>query len=348
MRTIAVVKRILQQIVRDKRTLVLLFIAPIFILSLMNVLFEDKAVEPKLGVINIDKGIVSALERANINVIEYENSSKDIIIENKLSGLIEISDGKMKLTLENADPAKSKELLVKINQAILTQAKGGKDNDLSQMKNKDIEVNYLYGNSDTSFFDVLSPILIGYFVFFFVFIISGIGILGERTRGTLERILATPILRREILAGYLVGYGILAVLQTMVIVLFSIKVLNIVLVGSIWNVILINLVLALVALSLGILLSTFASSEFQMMQFIPVVIVPQMFFTGIFPFESMPNWLQVVAKMMPIYYSSDALKGVMYKGWGLREIRWDLCALTLYIVIFIILNTFALRKYRKL
>lgn len=121
-----------------------------------------------------------------------------------------------------------------------------------------------------------------------------------------------------------------------------------VLVGSIWNVILINLLLALVALSLGILLSSFASSEFQMVQFIPIAVVPQIFFSGILPLEGMANWLQSIAKVMPLYYAADALKGVMYKGLELADISGNLYALAVFAGIFIILNLFALKKYRKL
>lgn len=160
--------------------------------------------------------------------------------------------------------------------------------------------------------------------------------------------MSTPIKRVEVIIGYLIGYGIFAVIQTIIIVLYSISVLDITLVGSIWNVILINLILALVALSLGILLSTFAASEFQMMQFIPIVIVPQVFFGGLFSFEGMADWLKIISKIMPIYYGADALKGVMYKGWGFGDIVWDLFALVIFAAIFVVLNIFALKKYRKL
>ena len=81
-----------------------------------------------------------------------------------------------------------------------------------------METNYVYGSSETVFFDVLSPILIGFFVFFFVFLISGIGLLKERTSGTLERLMATPIRRGEIVTAYLIGFGIFAVIQTMIVV----------------------------------------------------------------------------------------------------------------------------------
>src|SRR5699024_9689677 len=103
-----------------------------------------------------------------------------------------------------------------------------------------------YGDEETVFFDVLSPILVGYFVFFFTFLISGIGLLKERTSGTLERLMATPIRRGEIVTAYVTGYGIFAVIQTVIVVLFAVYVLDVVMVGSLWSVFVINLLLALV------------------------------------------------------------------------------------------------------
>jgi ABC-2 type transport system permease protein len=161
-------------------------------------------------------------------------------------------------------------------------------------------------------------------------------------------LMSTPVRRGEVITGYLAGFGIFAVIQTIIVVVYAINVLNISIVGSIWNVILINLILAFVALSLGILLSTFASSEFQMIQFIPVVIIPQVFFSGIFPVESMAWWLRAIAKIVPIYYGADALRGVMYKGLSFSEVSTDIFVLVLYAALFITLNIFALKKYRKL
>lgn len=219
---------------------------------------------------------------------------------------------------------------------------------MEQVKATDISTSYIYGDKDTTFFDQLSPILVGFFVFFFVFLISGIALLRERTTGTLDRLMATPIQRRDIVFGYLMGYGIFAIIQTLIVVFYATRVLDIMLIGSLWNVILINIILALVALSLGILLSAFANSEFQMMQFIPIAIIPQVFFAGIFPFEGMPNWMQMIAKCMPMYYGGDALVSVMYKGLGLSDILNDLLVLLGFALVFIVLNIFALKKYRKI
>lgn len=354
MRTVALIKRILLQIIRDKRTLALLFVAPLLVLTLMNLVFNGNTVDPVLGVANGNQQIIEKLEAADIVVKEYNNVStvNEIIVDKNLDGFLQVEGEQPTLTLLNDDPTIAKSLEMKVKQ-IYNQQKQlqlmGTNVIQSELLSQDsMNTNYVYGSSDTELFDTFSPILVGFFVFFFVFLISGIGLLNERTTGTLERLLATPVKRGEIVTGYLVGYGILAVIQTIIIVLFAINVLDMVLVGSIWNVILINIIVALVALSLGILLSSFASSEFQMIQFIPLIIVPQVFFSGIFSIEGMAEWLQVFANFMPLYYAADALKGVMYEGLSLAEISSNLYILLAFAAVFIVLNLFALKKYRKL
>jgi ABC-2 type transport system permease protein len=301
-------------------------------------------------------------------VKEYKEHSnwKQLIDDDNLDAILQVQDTKISLTLVNDQPSATKALLIKIQQAIaaenakkqsakMSQFLGqvqsklqGAPITIEQAKAPSIKTTYIYGDKDTTFFDQLSPILVGFFVFFFVFLISGIALLRERTTGTLDRLLATPIQRKDIVFGYLSGYGLFAVIQTFIVVVYAVKVLDIMLVGSFWNVVIINLCLALVALSLGILLSAFANSEFQMMQFIPIAIVPQVFFAGIFPFEGMADWMQVIAKIMPLYYGGDALVSVMYKGLGFSDIIKDLLVLLGFALVFIILNIVALKKYRKI
>lgn len=354
MRTVALIKRILLQIIRDKRTLALLFIAPLLILTLMNLVFNGKTVDPVLGIENGNEQMIQSLEEADIVVKELDGGidTEAAVLKHHLDGFLEIKGESATLTLLNDDPTVAKSLKMKVTQIVNKMAQlqlmSNHATQENLLQNEAIQTNYVYGSSETKTFDTFSPMLVGFFVFFFVFLISGIGLLNERTTGTLERLMATPIKRGEVVAAYLIGYGLLAFLQTIVIVLFSIHVLNIVLVGSIWHVIVINVIVALVALSLGILLSSFASSEFQMIQFIPIVIVPQIFFSGIFSIEGMADWLQVLAKFMPLYYAADALKGVMYKGLNLTDISKDLYVLLIFAVLFIVLNLFALKKYRKL
>jgi ABC-2 type transport system permease protein len=353
---------------RDKRALALMMVAPLIILTLLHYLLSGNTVDPRLGVINGGDTLVEQLKDKDIIVKQYDQikNTKKVIINDELDGVLQFSDEKIKLTLKNSQPTTTKALQMKVVQAIAAENAMKQSKNLSsfiqniqsklqnapvqmeQVKAPNISTSYIYGDKDTTFFDQLSPILVGFFVFFFVFLISGIALLRERTTGTLDRLMATPIQRRDIVFGYLMGYGIFAIIQTLIVVFYATRVLDIMLIGSLWNVILINITLALVALSLGILLSAFANSEFQMMQFIPIAIIPQVFFAGIFPFEGMPNWMQVIAKCMPMYYGGDALVSVMYKGLGLSDILNDLLVLLGFALVFIVLNIFALKKYRKI
>lgn len=340
MRTLALIKRIMLQLLRDKRTMALLFFAPLIVLTLMYFFFNGDSQNPKLAVVGGNESLIAAMEEVSIEAISYDTADNQTIITDELAGLLKITEGHFQVILENNDPTTSRALLMRITQVASMQA--------GNSAPTRIVTEYIYGDAETAFFDVLGPILVGFFVFFFVFLISGIGLLKERVSGTLERLLATPIRRWEIVLAYLTGFGVFAVIQTIIVVFYSIQVLDMVMVGQVWHVIVVNLLLALVALSLGILLSTFASSEFQMVQFIPIVVIPQIFFAGIIPLEGMADWLQNLSRIMPLYYAADALKAIMYRGEGLADVSSNLLALAVFAAVFIFLNIFALKRYRKL
>ncbi|MBS1006559.1 ABC transporter permease [Levilactobacillus brevis] len=206
---------------------------------------------------------------------------------------------------------------------------------------------YVYGDQDTGYFAKMLPILMGFFVFFFVFLISGMALLKERTTGTLDRLLATPVKRSSIVFGYMLSYGILAILQTVLIVLVTVWLLGIEVVGSLVSVVLINLLLALVALAFGILLSTFANSEFQMMQFIPLVVVPQVFFSGIIPLDSMADWVKDISYIIPLKYSGDAVNEIIMRGTSIFNLGGDIAVLLGFLIVLTVLNIVGLRRYRK-
>ncbi|WP_194189524.1 ABC transporter permease [Clostridium chrysemydis] len=377
MRIKSMVSRIIKQIINDKRTLALMLFAPLILLALMNFLFNSTSTKnPTLGVQNIDKNLVDTLKDNDIDIKEYNNHTdiKDKIKTDDLDAFVYMNDDTLKVTFENSDPLTSTEISAKIKGAvskikvedivnlskkqgeiIKKQAKAlallGNINpekpNLTKPSDITIDSSYIYGNENTTIFDTMIPVLIGFFVFFFVFLISGISLVKERTSGTLDKLLSTPIRRSEIVFGYLIGYGLFAILQTIIIVLFTVYVLKINIIGNLGLVFLTNIITAFVALSLGTLLSTFANSEFQMMQFIPIIIIPQIFFSGIIPVDTMHSGLQAFAKIMPIYYAGDALTNVVIKGSSLNIIGKDLIVLLLFAVVFTILNIVGLKRYRK-
>lgn len=386
MRLLTMIKRILIEMLRDKRTLALMFIAPLFILSLLYFLFQSNTNQTAtLGVRNVNSTLVKAIDNKHVKIrqVTSDTSAKAIIRDNDYAGVLTQKGDHLTLTLQNSDQSKSailKQSLQKgqiqlkskaaattikaqaaaLNKmqkslAAVTRQMGGTSKAIQPIRGKQklaapnyhLVTHYLYGSQDSTYFDTLLPILIGFVVFFFVFLISGIALLRERTTGTLNRLLATPIKRSEVIVGYLLGYGIFALIQTMLVVLFTIYVFNIQIIGSIWNIFLINIMLAVVALTLGLLISTFASSEFQMVQFIPIVVIPQIFFSGIIPVNQMADWLQPVAKIMPLYYGAQSMSNVIEKGATFVNIAPSLGVLLLFMIVFLALNLLAMRRYRQ-
>lgn len=205
----------------------------------------------------------------------------------------------------------------------------------------------MYWVLDDVIFNQVGPVLLGYFAFFFVFLLAGVSFLRERTGGTLERLMASPIKHVEIVVGYVIGFAIFASIQAILIALYSIYVLEMNMQGSIFPVLVVTLLLSLTALTLGILLSTFTNNELQIIQFIPLVIVPQMFFSGVFDIDAMAEPLQWLSRFMPMRYGADALKEVMLSGGGFSDIYLEILLLTGLSLIFMILNLLALRKHRK-
>ncbi|MFR0644865.1 ABC transporter permease [Limosilactobacillus mucosae] len=101
------------------------------------------------------------------------------------------------------------------------------------------------------------------------------------------------------------------------------------------------------ALAIGIFISTFSNSEFQMMQFIPIVVVLQIFFCGLVSLNSLPHWIVYFSKILPLTYASDALSDVVLKGADLIDILPDLLGLIIFIVLFAALNVWGLKRYHK-
>ncbi len=383
----AVFTRVIKEMLRDKRTLVLMLIAPLLIMTIINFLFSSSATQDvTLGVQNVDQAIVKKVktDQLKIKEISSNESARKIVKDNDLDGLLSQKDKELTITLQNTDQSKkavilqglqkaqvklkmqasksvikaqqkalkqmSTELatLIKTNPQLAAQISTQNASSLKFDKSSyKFKTKYLYGNKNTNYFDSLMPIMINFIVFFFVFLISGMSLFGERNRGTIGRILATPIRKIELIIGYILGYGLIAIVQTIEIVLFTIYIFKLEVVGNIGVVILINLLVAFVALSLGILLSAFANSEFQMMQMIPLVIIPQVFFSGIIPVDTMQNWLQWIAHLTPLYYASNSMLNVIQKGYNLMQIGPNCLILLLFGIIFMVGAVITMRKYRE-
>ena len=359
MRTLAIAKKVMKELLRDKRTLAMMFVAPVFIMWLMNLMFSaSTAVNIKLATQDLPTSLVTKmddLDHVSVQTYKDLDQAKKDLADEKVDAVVSYKNGEYQVDYANTDASKtsmtrqvlrtsiasegSNQLMARVKQA-LPQLK-------LEAKAPEIKESYQYGDEHTSFFTSMIPVLIGFVVFFFVFLISGMALLKERTSGTLERLLATPVKRSEIVYGYMLSYGLIAILQTAVVVLAAIWLLDVEVVGNLFHVIIVNVVLALVALAFGILLSTMAKSEFQMMQFIPLVIMPQLFFSGIIPLSSMGDWAQTVGKFLPLTYSGDAMSQIILYGRSIGDVLPNIGVLLIFLVILTILNIVGLRRYRK-
>jgi len=338
MRIRAVVVRILLQMRHDRRTLAMMLMAPLMVLTLVYFILEETDSEGRVAVISAPDNYVNALADYNIITFYYDQRDARIALERgEVHATIRIVNGKSYIEVDDSNSSQAKMVINGLEAARMNAG----------MSRPDLrtEIIYLYGYEDMTTFDNFGTILIGFFVFFFVFLVAGISFLQERTSGTLEKLLSTPIRRWEIVAGYVLGFGIVTMIQSVVISLYVIYVLGVMMVGSFFLVLLITFCTAMLAMTLGILLSTAANNEFQMIQFIPLVIVPQVFFSGLFQLS--PLW-ESIGKAMPLHYVANALKEVMIKGNGLEEIYVDLLVMISLSLVFMFANTLLLKRYRRI
>ncbi len=193
--------------------------------------------------------------------------------------------------------------------------------------------------------DFVAPVYIAFLALFFVFLLACVSFLRERSQGTMERLLATPATRVEVVLGYMLGLGLFALIQVAVILFYTVWVLKIHYLGSLGLLFLVIALLAVVGVNLGILASTFARNEFQVVQFIPLVIIPQILLGGTFwEVTEMPKYLQPFAYIMPVFYANRALRDVMLKGWGLLEIWPNLVILLVFAGVLILFGALTMRR----
>lgn len=207
-----------------------------------------------------------------------------------------------------------------------------------------VEVTYLHGNEQWKMFDFYGPVFIGIFLFVFVFITSGMSLVNERSAGTMERFLATPVRPVQILGGYVLGFGAFAAVQAAVVLWFCLSCMHFPNEGSIALVILVAVLLALVSVTMGLLVSGLARNAFQVIQLMLVFVVPQILLSGLFDLSVAPAWMQVLSKCLPAQYGMDALRAVMLRGAGLQAIGLDLAVLAGFVLAFFALAALRFRK----
>lgn len=338
MKVFNIMKRIIKQTVNDKRSLGLILIVPLFLFTLIYFLLGDSDYKAEIAECGIQPQLIAKVEAEGVTVESMELAKgKQAVKDQKTDALLYMDGNELVILFDANDAVKTGVVTKAVQNALKNpEAKGS------------MRIDYIYGGSNANLFNSLGYALLGIISFFLIFILAGISFVRERTVQTMERLMITPVKRWQVVLGYTLGFGVFAMLQSILLLAYVKWVLRMTITGSAAEAGIIMILLSMSAVCIGAFCSIYANNEFQMMQFIPVVVIPQIFFSGIISLDTLPYHLGELAKIMPVYYACDAMHSIMIKGMDLNDVIIQIIALLTFIALFFILNIIALKKYRRI
>jgi ABC-2 type transport system permease protein len=336
--------RIIRQLKKDRRTIGLMTLAPIFLMFLFGYALSGEISGIRLGLVDeggheVLRTYLAGIKDFELLYLGSESDAEKLIIEGSLNGAVILQPNEIKVLQDASN--------IQISDAIMAQVNAGIQEEMASSMSKPGFVptqRYIYGY-DLEMIQTIGPAVLGLVVFFFTFIIGAISFLRERAQGTLEKLMTTPLNRIEMVSGYILGFSLFAMIQSITTLLVVIIAFGVPMKGNPLLAFAIVFLLAAGALVTGLFLSNFARSEFQVVQFIPIVIIPQIVLSGVFwPLQSVPEFLRPLSYILPLTYSSEALRAVMLKGASLLQILPDLLFLSGFIMLMFIAATLMIRK----
>jgi ABC-2 type transport system permease protein len=333
--------RVVRQLKRDRRTIGLIVFAPIVLMILFGYALSGNMSGVALGL--VDGGGHAAL-RAHIESIKdfdilYLGSQSDaekLITEGRLDGAVLLQPEGVRVLLDASSLQIAGAIAAAVQTGVSREAAGPVT---------PITTRYIFGY-DLEMMDTVGPAILGLVVFFFTFINAAIAFIRERSQGTLEKFMVSPLSRVEMVSGYVLGFSLFTFLQSATTLFVVTALFGVPLRGSALTALAVVLLLGAGALVLGSFFSNFARSEFQVVQFIPLIITPQIVLCGIWwPLQSVPEFIRPFSYILPLTYAAHALRAVMLKGAGVADILYpDLLALGVFFLIFFVAATLMLRR----
>ena len=197
----------------------------------------------------------------------------------------------------------------------------------------------------TPVFDRIGGPLLGVFPFVVMFLVTSVSTLRERQSGTLERLLTTPLGKGDLVAGYAVALGAVAVVQAVVATAFAVVVAGLDVAGPLPWLVAVATAVAVLGTTLGLFLSAFAATEFQAVQFMPAFVLPQFLLCGLLtPREDMPTALRLLSDVLPLSYAVDAMKAVTGSSDPAGDVVVDLAVVLAFAVAAVLAGAATLRR----
>ena len=200
-------------------------------------------------------------------------------------------------------------------------------------------------DGDESIFNQFGPPLLALFPFIVMFLVTSVTTLRERSSGTLERLLSMPMGKADLLIGYALAFGAIALVQALVAVGLTVGLLGLEVSGPVWMLAVVAVLDAVLGTTLGLFVSAFAQTEFQAVQFMPAVVLPQLLLCGLFVArDDLPPVLHAVADVLPLSYAVDAMNQVTVSETLTRDLAVDLLVVGGFVVAALGLGAATLRR----
>ncbi len=377
MRPLRVARRLFRELRNDRRTLALIVVAPLFAMVVFGLAFSGEVKDVGVIVVNLDEGagapagggeislsgmIIANLDDEVLDIEYSDNESAAVgkVEDGKAYAVIVFPEGFTREALAGMEEATaSGESVIKVMEdksnvnvanAITRAVNEALLETMDQVGGRPPvtvdTADAIYGK-DAKFVDFFVPGIMAFVVYLLTTLLTLVTFVSERTSGTLDRIIATPLTEGEIVVGYAVAFSVVGIIQSVILLAVGILVFHVTIVGNVLLAFAVIALLAVVSQALGILLSSLAKREAQAVQILPFVVLPAFLLSGIFwPIEAIPVWLRPLSYLIPPTYAVDACRAVMLKGWGLTNIWVDVVALLAFAVVFLALAVWSLKLRR--
>jgi len=377
-RTLAVSRKVLRSLKHDRRTAGFLILMPIFMIAIFGYTFGGQVKGVDVYVVDLDKGtnagsfsdlMISHLQNdPTLHIIEIKTSSSSI--DPLGAARAEVEAGRawaviyfpenftrdisayVVAPMPKPAPVQLTVMLDASNINIAQAVQGSVQQAMADVLTKDLGLvspvhlnpDMVYGGG-LDFIDTFAPGVVSLAVMMVTFMLSIISFIHERSSGTLDRLLSTPLTEAEIVFGYALAFGLVGLVQSIVVLATAVLLFGVAVNGSIFLVLLVIVLLGVGMQGLGFLLSANARNEFQAIQFIPLILFPSILLSGVFwPLQSVPEVLQPVSYILPLTYAVDGVRSVMIRGWGIEQVGLDIGVLVLFAALMLLGSVLLMRR----
>ena len=358
----AMTERVLRQIWHDKRVLVFMLLLPAIAMLLFGYSFSGDITDVRLAFIDEDntdltESILESLKRDdafNVTVLASVDDPEQLLLGEGYQAVVRIPDkftslyyahfamgvatsaqGTIDLTIDESDPKVAATIRMGLADAMMDLGEGGP---------VEVETRELYG-VEVRFIDSFAPAIMGFVVSLISIVLTLLSIVREKVDGTFSRIWVSPVRRAEFILGYVIAFGLIALVQSLVVLSIGKTIFDIVINGSIFWAFGCTILFAIGSVGLGTLLSALAQTESQAIIFFPLVILPSVLLSGMmWPVQAIPRLLRPLTYVVPLTYSNRLLRAVMVKGLSPWQEPVAFIGVLVFVVLTIAMASLVLRQ----